>query len=116
MPATTALPLLFAYYDRYRELVEKGCPFALRDVVTPRANGTLRGHGEPHIVVEVRDCAEPVWVGAEQGEIGFGRRLDMRVVSAKVHPDANNGALTFVMYWVESTEFEKWQDATATTK
>ena len=102
------------FYDRYQQ----GCPFEPGDLVMPRKNSNVVGHGKPHKVLEVRE-GEWVFLGAdEKGEHGargkpdpiwtnetsstdFGRRVDMRVATIR------RGHV--VTHWVESVDFEPYR-------
>ena len=81
---------------------ESPFPFSAGDVVTPRKDGTIRGKGEPHIVIEVNPSAEPSWRD-EPGSTGFGSRFNMRVLCI------TNGDI--VPFWVEAAHFEPYPTA-----
>jgi len=82
------------------------CPFKPRDLVTPRADGSMKGAGRPHIVLEVIGeapcCIEPVANGNPSSP-DFGKRLDMRVAETCA---CGHGEIS--AYWVESWEFERY--------
>ena len=54
--------------------------FAVGDLVTPRMGMNVRGHGEPHIVVEVNHEASPVFTGNCRGD-SYGNRPQCRIMS-----------------------------------
>lgn len=90
------------FAERYRKMVEEGCPFKRGDEVTPRKNGTLKGRGQRHIVLEVREKPKPNFLaGDEVGSVTFGRRCDIRVCCM------HDGHV--VTYWCESVEYEPWK-------
>lgn len=82
---------------------QAGCAFSIGDVVTPRKGYGTRGAGAPHVVLEVLECGEEIFNAETQdpggtGSSGFGRRLDMRVVTRM------GGKIC--MFWEESVNFE----------
>lgn len=90
---------------RYIEQLN-GPRFSPGDLVTPVAAGSLKGAGEPHIVLEVRAGVEPFWNPCQgSSHTSQGARLDTRVAnfirSDEVSP-----------FWCESFEFERWTDKT----
>lgn len=86
---------LLETYQRYA----KGNPFSPGDLVTPRRDhGGLRGHGVPHIVLDVFQPMEMVDVEMNDGSPTM--RPDMRILTE------NAGDL--MPYLVESIFFEPW--------
>jgi len=79
------------------------CPFKTGDIVTPREHFTLKGAGEPHIVVHLVEDVRPLFDSGEPGSNAWGKRIDMRIIQL------SNG--NRVSHWVESFEFELYADA-----
>jgi len=73
------------------------CPFGVGDLVTPMKDCNVKGHGEPHIVLEVRETPMVPDHAAGSGHGNFGNRLDMRVACEM------NGVIA--AFWVESFWF-----------
>ena len=71
------------------------------DIVTPRPNCNLRGHGLPHVVLEAR---EPFYTFDSENDsenttsCAYGRRLDFRIVCMADHGHATP-------YWAESWQY-----------
>lgn len=85
--------------DRY----QKGCPFKVGDLVTPRAGFSLTGAGEPFIVTDVYDSSFEGIIARFDGSTTsrtYGARIDMRVVHWY------DGHI--IMHWVESWQFEPY--------
>jgi len=86
---------LKALYARYAA----PCPFVCGDLVTPRKNSGIKGHGEPHVVVEVIDGGLPSrWTNDRV----HGFRLDIRL--AFLVTDGEHYGLG----WFESWAFEPY--------
>lgn len=105
-------PLPEAQIATLREISARyvaGCPFAVGDVVTPRAGTNLRNAGEPHIVVELADHPHRTFdhERGASGSNGYGKRLDMRIAA---FADDNE---TLTMHWVESWAFEPYREEPA---
>jgi hypothetical protein len=79
---------------------DKGPRFKVGAVVTPTADASLKGAGEPHVVVAVKKTEHNFSMG-EPGSSAYGPRYDMRVVC--FIPEG------IAAYWVESAEFVPWQ-------
>lgn len=82
------------------------CPFKVGDLITPRANGTSKWAGEPHLVLEVRVPCEPHFSIADPDDGGspnFGRRFDVRV--GVLGGDSE----TICAYWQESWNFVPYE-------
>ena len=96
-------PLPEAQVARLREMITAysatTCPFKVGDLVTPRRDSPLKGTGVPHAVVATRD-ADYDWDCGESGDITFGMRFDMRVISVQQE--------SIVPHWVESAGFERY--------
>lgn len=85
--------------------------FNVGDLVTPSAGSGAKGHGEPHVVVELRvrsdeeeaiDTAKfPGTDRAPSVSNAYGRIADMRVLAIDDDGDV-------APYWVESWQFEAW--------
>lgn len=89
---------------RLREFAEQyhqPNPFKVGDLVTPRPDADLKGAGIPHIVVEVRDHAEPLFIG-DNGDASFGRKIEIRIA----HIDSGRGIV--FTHWAESHRFEPY--------
>lgn len=100
LPKSVQAKRLAAMFRTYQTNREQ-CPFRPGDLVTPVDNVNYKGHGDPHIVLEVRDCPEPLFYVGDANSSGFGHRLDIRVACM-------NGE-TLVTYWMESWVLEKWE-------
>lgn len=70
---------------RLNKEFQKGCPYKVGDLVTPRKCAGLRNAGKPHIVVEVFD--EPVRMTAECGSPHHLSKMEMRTMAFS---DADN--------------------------
>ena len=79
------------------------CPFKTGDIVTPREHFTVKGAGDPHIVVDLMADVRPLFDAGEPGSNAWGKRVDMRII-----PLSNGNR---VSHWVESFEFELYADA-----
>ena len=83
---------------------QKGCPFKVGDLITPRKGYNKVGHGKPEVVLEVR--SEPIFntqITDDMRDVGttfFGSRLDMRVAAVQEG--------TFCAFWVESWQYESF--------
>jgi hypothetical protein len=100
LPLEEELKMLVAAVDAYGE----GCPFKVRDLVTPRANSFYKHAGLPHVVIEVP--AEPTrdFDTTDPGSHNYGNRLDLRI--ACLIPSGSK--FSCLPYWVEAWQFEKW--------
>lgn len=96
--------LLQDLFKRYSLTLNNGCRFSPGDLVTPRRNSNVKGAGEPHIVLEVRNRPEPTFVGDNAVSSAFGVRQDIRVSCY------NKGSGSLALYWAESFEFEPWSE------
>lgn len=100
MPARRQLAVLRecgpAYFDP--PVFRKG------DIVTPRANSPVMGHGYPCMVVDVDMEAKPVLRG-NYGAFQFGCRPQIRIVKIV------DGHL--VPYWQEAAWYEPYTEAMA---
>lgn len=101
--ASVPKPLAEAIVMELRETFARygACPYKPGDLVTPASNASLRGAGEPHIVLEVAPDARPDFERGTPSTTVFGCRHQMRVLSR-----AGDGAL--VAHWVEAFEFVPW--------
>lgn len=91
---------------RMREVAAKVAspnPFSVGDLVTPCAWASIKGAGDPHIVVEVGTLGRATNGNTEPGSVAYGAVLDMRVLS--VSRDS------VVAHWVESWMFEPYHPA-----
>jgi hypothetical protein len=79
---------------------DQGPRFEVGDVITPAADASIKGAGEPHIVVSVKK-AEHNFSTGEPGGSHYGPRYDTRVVCF-----VPSGLIA--AYWVESAEFVPW--------
>lgn len=83
-----------------------GCPFVFGNIITPRSNCNIRGHGRPHVVVEV--LSEPMcdMISADgpasTTSNAFGRRIDCRVICFNETGDH------MAPFWVESWQYEPY--------
>ena len=71
------------------------------DIVTPRKDGTLRGAGEPNIVLEVAMHATPLFDAGQDGSASQRRRPQVRV--ARICGDS------IACFWVEAHEIEPYR-------
>lgn len=101
-PIAEDVAKLKAAAERYSQPL----PFAVGDLVTPRADSPLEKVGRPHIVLALdaegyrdRVVANPEHVN----NLRFDAKLDMRVASVC---DCPHGEVT--AYWEESWMFEPW--------
>lgn len=76
--------------------------FAVGDIVTPRKDSTINGSGDPGIVIDVKENAQPDFSRSDSDTVRFGARFDIRVLSIR-HGDA-------AAFWCESFEFEPWTE------
>ena len=74
--------------------------FAIGDLVTPTRASTLRGHGQPYLVVEVLKKAVPNFTGERGAAAPYGEMLNVRM--------ARFFKTGFVLYWVEAWQLEPW--------
>lgn len=74
--------------------------FKVGDIITPRAISAIKGHGDPHIILEIEDFGKVL--NGDPSENMWGSAPNIRV--AVWH----NGAIG--MYWVESFHFERWEN------
>lgn len=87
---------------RYQRWLVHGCAFKPGELVTPVKGCKYSDHGEPHIVLEVRERApEPLMSIGDAGSSSFGSRLDVRVLF-RTRDDH------YPMFWMESVELEPW--------
>lgn len=77
-----------------------GCSFKPGDLITPRKGTNMKGAGKPHVVLEVRDRPDPIFID-EPGTTQFGARCDLRVAS--FYGD------TMARHWVESIDFDPYK-------
>lgn len=89
-------------YEAYQRQLSEGCPFKPGDLVTPTMASQMRDQGEPWIVLEVIDKAEPHFTDDPSG-ISYGQRCDMRVAHLSLGTVSGEEAIT--KHWVESHEF-----------
>ena len=80
------------------------CGFKIGDLVTPRRDSPVRCAGEPQLVIDVRNDAQPDFGLASGGSYTCGARLNMRVLTV-----AEKGVL--VPYWVEAGAYEAYDPA-----
>lgn len=83
------------------------------DLVTPRADGPLRGAGDPHLVLETNYGAEPTWMARSISDLGsnrYGNRLDLRCLSLTQERD---GTQTLTAHWNEAWLFVPWEAPTS---
>lgn len=76
--------------------------FAPGDLVTPRRDATVKGTGEPHLVIDVLSGLDRHY-RFDQGEAGsntWGQLIDMRVL--RIDGDRT------VAYWVQSADFDTY--------
>ncbi len=102
LPAAAVMELRAAA-ARYAEQLA-GPRFKVGDLVTPLANATVKGAGDPHIILEVRTGVEPLWLDSREliASSVNGMRLDVRI--AHLHRDDGD----ICLHWVESYELELW--------
>lgn len=86
------------FADRYAE----PCPYKVGDIVTPRPDVCLRGAGNPHMVIEVRETPIRDFTG-RPGTQDYGTRHDMRVAFFVDNED-------IVTLWQESHMYEPYDD------
>ena len=72
-------------------------PFKVGNMVTPVHGTSLRGAGEPHVVVGFNTAAQPDFTG-EIGTSRYGTVLNLRVLC--------NNSECYAAFWVEAAEFE----------
>ena len=79
-------------------------PFAVGDIVIPRKDASIRGHGSPHLVVDILEDAHAIYRFDEShfGSNTFGACVNMRVI----HVDDEK----VVAHWVESADFELFKE------
>lgn len=101
-------PLSFdVVVERLKELVvaySPECPFKVGQLVTPRADGALKGAGEPHIVVEIADDFERFSNKESPSYMSHGYRPTVRTISYSIND------LTYTAFWNEHGEFREWTD------
>lgn len=78
-------------------------PFREGDLITPRVEGSYRGHGNPHVVLERIGEGDP-----RQHVPGKGCLYDLRV--GYVCSSCGGGKSHYHTALVESWEFEEWND------
>lgn len=64
--------------EEYLDAYNKPPRFKVGEIITPKDDVCLRGAGNPHVVIDTRDRAEPNWRAAE-GTLNHGTRCDIRV-------------------------------------
>jgi len=99
LPQSVQAKRLIAAFKRYKEEYVDNCPFVVGELVTPRADSTLKGQGQPHIIVAMTPAGQYAYNG-NPGSTGFGRGPNIRVLCM-------DGEVP-VPFWCESWEFEKW--------
>lgn len=83
------------------EVYKASCPFKVGDVVTPRADSSVKGAGLPHVVADILE--KPFYnFSGDFGSNAFGRRVDVRVICF------HNGNI--LPHWCESWEFERYSE------
>lgn len=82
------------------------CRFKKGDFIKARSDATVK-ESVSGVVIDTRDAPAPYFFG-ETGNVHFGKRLDVRILSI------DNG--DFVPMWVESAEFELCEPPTATSE
>lgn len=87
----------------YTDIQDAGTPFKVGDLVTPRANSTIKGAGYPHVVIEVIDPKLVFSPRHAPSDINFGQRVDIRVM-CHVQDE------TVASYWGESWQYEPYTD------
>ena len=73
--------------------------FKIGTVITPTKDGVYNNHGDPHLVIDVRDA--PYDFGQEPFTPLYGIRLDTRILCLRhdrVYP-----------IWVESAHYMSWE-------
>jgi hypothetical protein len=88
---------LFQLREAFPRYTRKN-PFKVGDVVTPVSNSNHRGHGNPRLVIAVRDPV-PDFDARHIGELAYGYAVDVKVIYF-----GDND--TICARWCESTEFE----------
>ena len=78
-----------------------GNPFEPGEWVTPKAMFGIKGAGQPHFVLAVRD-ADPNFITGSEGSAKHGGVLDMRVACY-----VENDSIT--AFWVESWQYEEYE-------
>ncbi|MGW9332689.1 hypothetical protein [Bosea sp. NPDC055594] len=94
-------PELLAEYQRRYAGFLIGCPFKAGDLVTPRKDGSVKGPGDPAVVLEVISSTIDFGSG-NPGSNGHGQRCDMRVARF------GGRYASIIPIWVESFEFEPY--------
>ena len=92
--------LLAEFQHRYASFLS-GCPFKPGDLVTPRKDGSVKGPGEPCVVLEVISSTIDFGSG-NPGSNAHGQRCDMRVARFGGRQAA------IIPVWVESFEYEPY--------
>lgn len=81
----------------------KGSPqFKVGDIVQPSRDSNIKGHGRPHMVIDVLEKPYFNFTGNADG-CHFGQRIDMRVLVI-----IKDKAIPF---WVESWQYEAWKES-----
>lgn len=93
-------------YERYTAPIT----FSAGDFVTPRKGSHLKNEGEPFIVLEVNQFAEPDFKSVEVGDTSYGSRPQVRIATTCRCPQGG-----YVMWWVEAHLLEAWAPATSET-
>ena len=99
-PATILPEAAVTRLREYARHYAQPCPFAVGDLVTPRADCDLKGHGDPHVVIEVDNCGARYFI-KDAADSEFGAVFDIRIL--RICGDDNIRA-----YWLESWKFEPW--------
>lgn len=76
------------------------CPYEVGDWVTPRNGFSIKGHGNPYMVVDLLMNPAPAFMAGEPGNASHGRRMDMRVLTMIQD--------NIVGFWVESYQYEQY--------
>lgn len=76
--------------------------FKVGDVVQPMRDSNIKGHGRPHMVIDVLEKPYFNFTGNADG-CHFGQRIDMRVLVI-----IKDKAIPF---WVESWQYEPWKES-----
>ncbi|MCW6507082.1 hypothetical protein [Lichenifustis flavocetrariae] len=104
--AKRAKPLPEAVVMELREAAKRYArvnPFKVGDLVTPTTGANIKGQGDPHVVIGLR---QPTYAfDGNPGSHTYGLRIDMRVLQII-------DGLT-VPFWVESAMFDAWNDPDA---
>jgi hypothetical protein len=91
---------------RYAEMYNNGPRFKVGDIVTPIADSTLRGAGEPYLVIATLTRAEhEKCSGVDCGSTQFMPWTDIRAICIS-HGD-------IAPFWSESANFEYWKEPTS---